>query len=783
MKKIALVLVLAALSLASKAQNRSFGSDSIDVISYTIFVDTIDIGTKTIYGCTDVYLQPKINNLQYVPLDLLSLIVDSVYIDGTKVTNLNYNDTLLMIECPTPLPDSDTAIVKVYYHGQPVMDPSTWGGFYFTTPYAYNLGVGFEAEPHNFGRVWFPCIDDFVDKAYYDMYISTDTTQMAVCGGTLVDSTHLAGGRIVWHWALNEPIPTYLASMAVGPYVCAADTFLGINGSIPINIYVAQTLIPNISGTFGNLKPVLTTFESRFGPYLWERVGYVGVPFNAGAMEHATNIAYPNATITGNTTYEYLYAHELSHHWFGDLVTCSTAEEMWLNEGWAVFCEFIYKESIYGQDAMQVYIKNKLADVIKRAHFDDGGFYPVGNVPSNITYGTTVYDKGGLVVHTLRNYMGDSLFFPAVKEYLDSLKYGNSNIATMRDIFSASSGIDLTDFFNAWVYREGFPHFDVDSMTIVPNGPNSDITVYLRQKLFGTSQYANSNRVELTFVDPLREMYSVTAEFSGQTGTGMFTIPFVPSTVLVDMNEKTADAVIGYNQLIGTTGTNSFPLAYNYVEITNFTDTILLRTEFHKVAPDPIVSNPDIYRISPNHYWRIGGIFPEGTTFTVQFDYNRTASGSTGYLDTELMSTATSADSLILVYRQGPGFDWEITPFTRAGNFTVGKIKATNGLPGEYALAIGKPFQSGLPESKADGFKISPNPSSDFFLIELNNNQGGIITIISQSGTVVYSNKINKSTKSIEWNPNGVAPGNYIVLQTADNGSKVSSATITLSTK
>jgi hypothetical protein len=263
----------------------------------------------------------------------------------------------------------------------------------------------------------------------------------------------------------------------------------------------------------------------------------------------------------------------------------------------------------------------------------------------------------------------------------------------------------------------------------------------------------------------------------------MFTIPFVPSTVLVDMNEKTADAVIGYNQLIGTTGTNSFPLAYNYVEITNFTDTILLRTEFHKVAPDPIVSNPDIYRISPNHYWRIGGIFPEGTTFTVQFDYNRTASGSTGYLDTELMSTATSADSLILVYRQGPGFDWEITPFTRAGNFTVGKIKATNGLPGEYALAIGKPFQSGLPESKADGFKISPNPSSDFFLIELNNNQGGIITIISQSGTVVYSNKINKSTKSIEWNPNGVAPGNYIVLQTADNGSKVSSATITLSTK
>lgn len=780
MKKIALIFLLTGICAFVHAQQKSLGSDSINVISYTIFIDTVDIGAQQIYGSTDIYLQPKVNNLKNIPLDLLALVVDSVYINGVKVTNITYNDTLLLAECPTPLLMTDTAFATVFYHGHPVTDPSTWGGFYFSSPYAYNLGVGFEDVPHNYGRVWFPCIDDFVDKAFYDFYITTDSSQMAVCGGMLTDTTHLTGGNIQWHWVLAEPIPTYLASMAVGPYICANDTFTGINGDIPIQIYVVQTLIPNIPGTFGNLKNVLTAYETRFGPYLWERVGYVGVPFNAGAMEHATNIAYPNATITGNTTYEYLYAHELSHHWFGDLVTCSSANEMWINEGWAVFCEFIYKESIYGFDAMQAYIKGKLSDVLKKAHYDDGGFYPVGNVPSNITYGTTVYDKGGLVVHTLRNYMGDSLFFPAVREYLDSLKFGNATIASMRDIFSASSGIDLTDFFEAWVYREGFPHFDVDSMSVVPNGGNSDVTVYLRQKLFGTTQFANSNRVELTFLDSLRNTYSVTAEFSGQTGSDIFAVPFIPTTVIVDMNEKTADAIISYNQLIGNTGTYSFASAYNSVEITNFSDTILLRSEFHKVAPDPVISNPHIYRISPNHYWRIGGIFPSGTTFSAQFDYYRTASTSTGYLDTDLMPTASSYDSLILVYRPGPGFDWEIIPFTRLGNFTVGKIKTTNGLPGEYALGIGEPFQSGIHETPSSGFNIYPNPSSNYFVIEFSSPGDGILSIASENGTIVYTQKIEPATQSIEWRPAGLSPGNYFVAQTDTNGTKIGSATITI---
>lgn len=776
-KIIGLFLIFGFMIQSTFAQ-KSFARDSIDVLKYYISIDSIDCANKILSGNTLVVFQPRVDQLRHIPLDLLGFTIDSLFVNGASQTTYSYNDTLLVISSSTPIDLGDTANVRVFYHGTPAIDPRG-GGFYFNDPYVYNIGVALEYTPHSFGRAWFPCVDDFMDKALFSYSITVDTSLAVICGGLLADTLRVAGGRMNWQWLMAEPIPPYLASVAIGPYVCASDTFNGMNGNTPINIYVPQSLESNVSGSFVHLKSLLTAYENYFGPYLWERVGYTGVPFSVGAMEHATNIAYPNIIINGNMSYESIVAHELSHHWFGNLVTCSSANEMWINEGWAVFCEFIYKESIYGYDAMQVYIKSKLSDVIKKAHYDDGGFFPVGNVPSNITYGTTVYDQGGLVVHTLRNYMGDSLFFPAVRRYLDSLKFENSTIASMRDIFAASSGIDLTDFFDAWVYREGFPHFDVDSMTIAPNGGNSDVTVYLRQKLFGTTQFANSNRVELTFVDSLRNMYSVIAEFSGQTGSDMFTVPFVPAAVIVDMNEKTADAIISYNQLIGSTGTYTFASAYNAVEITNFSDTVLLRSEFHRVAPDPVVSNPNIYRISPNHYWRIGGIFPTGTTFSVQFDYNSAASISNGYLDSDLMPTITSCDSLILIYRPGPGFDWEIVPFTRLGNFTVGKIKTTNGRSGEYALGIGEPFQSGLQVTQATGFNIYPNPSSDFFVIEFNSLQDGILSFSSENGTIVYSRKIESTTKSIEWRPKGVASGNYIVTQTAKNGIRIASTTIT----
>lgn len=776
MRKTIVAFCIILCSVAASAQMKSPGSDSVDVISYSIHIDTVNIAGQQIYGFTDIAFSPKVNNLQFIPLDLLELNVDSVFLESALNSDWTYNDTLLMIKSPTPLADNDTFHLRVFYHGHPVIDPSGWGGFYFQSPYAYNLGVGFEDNPHNYGRVWFPCIDDFTDKAYYECFITTDTSQMAVCGGALTDSV-FSGSRVTWHWELAEPIPTYLASMAVGPYECATDTFNGINGPVPVNIYVASSYVSKIPGTFAHLNQVLSAFESHFGPFLWERVGYVGVPFNSGAMEHATNIALPNAVITGNTSYESLCFHELSHHWFGDLVTCATPEEMWINEGWAVFSEFIMEESLYGYPAMQDYVRGKLASVLRTAHIDDGGFYPVGNVPHNITYGTTVYDKGALVAHTLRNYIGDSLFFPALKTYFDSLKFGNASNDQLRNILSSSTGINLDDFFEAWVMREGFPHFDVDSMNIVPGSGNSTVTVYLRQKLYGTSQFANSNRVELTFMDSLWHSYTVTAEFSGQTGSDVFTVPFTPTLVIVDKDEKTCDAIVSYNRVFTSSESVSLGDVFADVIVNSLSDSIYIRTEHHKVAPDPVVSNPGIYRISKSRYWRIAGIIPQNTDFQLRFDYNRTSV----FFDLDLLPTTASVDSLILVYRQDPAHDWEIFPFTRGGNVYGGTLTTPFGRTGEYAFAIGEPGQSGIYENIENlEMDIYPNPATEELFIDNVPQYCSTISICDATGKTILTFKIREGETSFNANIHKLQNGNYFVIARDDKGIKISESVLSV---
>ena len=127
-------------------------------------------------------------------------------------------------------------------------------------------------------------------------------------------------------------------------------------------------------------------------------------------MEHATNITYPNSSINGSLSDEWLYAHELSHMWFGDKVTCASADDMWLNEGWAVFCESVFREGLYGKESYKTTMRSKLKDVLQFTHIKDGGYRALYGIPPEYTYGSTVYDKGGQVAHTLRGYLGDSLF-------------------------------------------------------------------------------------------------------------------------------------------------------------------------------------------------------------------------------------------------------------------------------------------------------------------------------------------------------------------------------------
>ena len=670
-----------AQSYFKEYQKTAFYSDLTDAVHYGIHLTDINLTNKTIEGYTEVKLVSKIKKLSTIKLELSSLTVDSVYISEIKTNNFCHVGNQITMTLKTPINTGDTIQLVVYYHGHTFVDPSGWGGFHFSGDYALNLGVGFDAIPHNLGKAWFPCIDDFHDRALYDVYLTVTNDKKAISGGTLIDVIQNRNNTSTWHWKTKYTLPTYLISATTGKYDLIEDTYNGLKERIPITYYCRPSDKEKTAGTFVNMKSILRVFENYFGPYPFERIGYSGTPGGLGAMEHASNISYPFSGWTGNTDNEWWYAHELSHMWFGDKVTCASAEDIWLNEGWAVFCESLYREGIYRKQAYKENMRTKLKDVLQKTDITDGGYFALYGIPQTITYGSTVYQKGGQVAHTLRGYMGDSLFFGGVKAYLQKYAYNFASTYDLRDFLSAYSGIDLKPFFDGWVFSPGFPHFSIDSTVTVKSKIGYDVTVFIRQKLKGRTQYANANHLDITFMDRSWRKITDTIVFSGATGHKTFHLPFSPVAVMADMDEKISDATTDEFKPIKNTGEFEYKQTFCKLNVKQIADSAMVRFVHNWVAPDSLnLLQPGIH-ISDSRYWTVEGIFPSGFQATGEFTYKVSVN-----LDKKLL--ADSGDSLIMLYRPGVGQHWERTSFIRKGSKNEGSITVDHLQKGEYAFGF-----------------------------------------------------------------------------------------------
>lgn len=659
-------------------------SDSIDVLNYEIRLK-INFTTYNVSGFTELKIVPKKNNLNSIALDLLKLSVDSV-IQNNNNLSYTYNDTTINAILSQSFNTSDTFYIKIYYHGKPVMDPSGFGGYYFSSGYAYNIGVAFQDNPHNYGKVWYPCVDDFIDRATYDFYITVPDTYKAVCGGTLQSIVSNPDTSKTFYWKLNQEIPTYLSSMAAGNYSVITDTFVGINGSIPIELYVRPADTLKTKNSFINLKSALEAYEYYFGPYKWDRVGYVGVPFNGGAMEHATNIAYPNFALNGNLSYQDLMVHELSHHWFGNLITCSTPEDMWINEGWASYCEPLFEEYFYDKQHAKDHLRELHEKNIRYLHIKENGYRAVYGIPHDYTYGSTVYDKGAGVAHSMRGYIGDSLFFPAIKSLLNDYSYKHISSFEMRDYLTNATGIDMNGFFNAYVFSPGYVHCSIDSFISVPDGNNYMVKVYAKTKSRGNNHIAMNNRIDITFIDEDWNKITNVMNFNGEVGVDSFIVSINPKLVIFDLEEKLCDATTDSYKTISTTGLKNFDKTYFVADVVSIVDSAFLRAEHNWVEPDNFKNHHSGIFIAKERYWKIDGIIPVGSKIKGKFYYNKTTSATNGYLDNNLIQN--SVDSLVLLYRESSKYDWEIIPFTKSGNTLYGYLITDTLYNGEYTLGI-----------------------------------------------------------------------------------------------
>jgi len=484
---------------------------SFDVLHYnvTLFVDT-DI--EEISGNTVVTAMSEVSSLTSIDLDLAVLTVDSVLSETGSPLTFTHIDSVLSIDLPQAYSSGDTFSVQVFYHGHPGNEgPDGFGGFYFAgTPImAFQMGVGLEADPPSMGKFWIPCWDWPCDKATVEYHITVPGTgKKVVCNGILTGSEiDTVASTATYHWVETHQIAPHLMTVHARRYKELIDSTYDW-----IHYWVFPPDEEDAKIHFQNVDVMMDGFIERFGPYPFSKFGYAMA--TKGDMEHQTCVTHVARVVQPNHLYDWLLAHEMSHQWWGDCVSVNDWRDIWLSEGFATYCEAIYQEHAYGMDAYHDYIERNLMNPV----FSSGENFPIYD--PDYLWGTTVYEKGGCVLHMLRHVLGDSLFYEALATYRANHEYGNATTPEFQQDVESVYGQSLDWFFNEWIYDVGWPVYEYswhadsqgDSFAlnlvidqVQTNGPIFTMPVDVKVRMA-----TGDSLIEVVWVDEAHEEYLFT---------------------------------------------------------------------------------------------------------------------------------------------------------------------------------------------------------------------------------------------------------------------------------
>lgn len=749
-------MLLLALLISGSAFAQNGAVDSVDALHYDLRLDIGNKYNKMISGSAAVTMK-VLRQVDSLALELCPSIIDSVQVDGVN-SDYHFDLEARLLKAPYAGNAGDTVTMTVFYRkGQDIM-PQGWGGFYFDNNIYYNLGIAIYEYPHNVGKAWFPCRDNFTDKATYSFRITAKPGWRAICTGLQTSEIEYDDGSLMTAWSLDHPTPTYLVGVAVAPFHIIERAFQGEYATYPAILGFINHDSVNVGRTYEHMSKVIPMYERCFGPYRWDRVGYVSTP--KGSMEHVGNIAFTTYCMSSqDEACLATMSHEFAHSWFGNLLTCANSKDMWINEGGASFCEEVAIQAITSDEEPLHYrdfARHNLRDVLLTTHVKDNGFKPLYGQTWQYTYGSTVYNKGATVWHSLRGYMGDSLFYASLRTLFDRNAFQNLDSWQLRDSLSEYSGMDLTDFFDFHVFRPGFVDYVIDSLR---NGADGT-TVSLRQKLYGTDTMMNGNRVWVTFISSTMEKEKRLVAFDGETVQATFQLPFEAAYAIVDFDEELSKAGLAQQVTIREKGTVTMEDALCRFETRKVVegDSAWLHVTHHWSRPDTTLS-PQVERLA-DHYWTVTGRVPEGYLMSGMFYF--CYSGEDQTLDNELLSNISEFGKVRLMYRQDANDSWHVVTSRHTAGTSQCYFIDNNIKIGEYTLAvIDTNYVSIEKPSSETGIMIYPNPSDGKVRIEGSAGYEQLmIEVVNATGQVVSRRNGVGTGEDIDL---GLATGFYIL--------------------
>ncbi|MDO5509108.1 MAG: M1 family aminopeptidase [Weeksellaceae bacterium] len=466
-----------------------------------------------------------------------TLNISQVLYNGSATTYSHTGDQVI-IQLPQELPTDSYGFVEVQYQGQ-----YNQGGLTRTThnnrPAIYSLSQPYDAS------TWWVGKDNLIHKAdTLNMHVRHASDLKLGSSGTLMSVTNLSPVLVETHWQHKYPIPAYLVSVALGDYVEYNHEVNVAGVQMPIINYVYNGFLGHNEREQLDMVPDMIQYISDLiepYPYYHEKYGHAQW-FWGGGMEHPTMSSQIHFA-TGLT------AHELAHQWFGDKVTCATWNDIWLNEGFATYFEGLIHNMISGPETFTQWRGNRIWNITSQ---DSGSVYIPQGTPltdNRIFNSRLSYNKGAMVLHMIRQQLGDEDFFQAIRNYIadPAIAWGFATTEQLQAHFEAQSGRSMEQYFQQWVYGEGFPYVNLHLQQVSPN----QYSLEVQQQGSHPSVPWYAMKFEIGFLGPQGQTEIREFEITGPSMQETFILDFQPHTYNFNPNHHMVAVV--QNQTLNTT--------------------------------------------------------------------------------------------------------------------------------------------------------------------------------------------------------------------------------------